>query len=103
MVAIKDMDMPSCCAKCDFKEDYCFYCNKLQKGIPQSNFFDSRLPGCPLVEIDTCKDCAIKQLDKSESAEVDTEKYYCHIVSKYVDETPSFYCKYFKKRGSEND
>ena len=55
MVAIKDMEMPSCCAKCDFKEDYCFYCNKLQKCIPQSNFFDSRLPNCPLVEIEERK------------------------------------------------
>lgn len=55
MVAIKDMEMPNCCAKCDFKEDYCFYCNKLQKRIPQSNFFDSRLPDCPLVEIEERK------------------------------------------------
>lgn len=51
----------------------------------------------------TCKDCAIKQLDKSESAEVGTEKYYCPIVSRYVDETPSFYCADFEKRGNEND
>ena len=55
MVAIKGLEIPSCCAKCDFKEDYCFYCNKLQKGIPQSNFFDSRLPDCPLVEIEERK------------------------------------------------
>lgn len=48
-------------------------------------------------EIGTCKDCAIKQLDKSESAEVDAEKYYCPIVSRYVDETPNFYCSDFRQ------
>lgn len=51
----------------------------------------------------TCKDCAIKQLDKSESAEVGTEKYYCSIVSRYVDETPSFYCADFEEVRVEND
>ena len=56
MVAIKDMEMPKSCGECDFKEDYCFYCNKLQKRIPQSNFFDSRLPDCPLVEIEPLTD-----------------------------------------------
>lgn len=40
----------------------------------------------------TCKDCSVKQFDKSESEEVGAEKYFCSVVGNYVDETPNFYC-----------
>ncbi|MBO7733242.1 MAG: hypothetical protein J6S67_11830 [Methanobrevibacter sp.] len=92
MVAIKDFGMPSCCEKCDFKEDYCFYCTKLNKSIPQSNFFDSRLPDCPLVEIGTCKDC--KRGQKCEHG------VYCTNLGGTNEEC--WYCADFEIRGNEN-
>ena len=95
MIAIKDMKMPSCCAKCDFKEDYCFYCNKLQKHISQSNFFNSRLPDCPLVEIGTCKDC------EHRGAIYANGECYCDNDGTLRE--CNFYCKDFKKRGDENE
>lgn len=49
----------------------------------------------------TCKDCAMKRLDKSESEEVGAEKYFCPVVGNYVDETPNFYCAAFEKRNGE--
>lgn len=46
----------------------------------------------------TCKDCAMKRLDKSESEEVGAEKYFCPVLGNYVDETSDFYCAAFEKR-----
>lgn len=43
-------------------------------------------------KIITCKDCSVKQFDKSESVETGVEKYFCSVVGNYVDETPNFYC-----------
>ena len=99
MVGIKDMEMPKSCLDCPISHedeiDY-YICGKTGKNVYL--YTNDIHPDCPLVKIVTCKDCTIKQFDKSESDEVGAEKYYCPIVSKYVDETPNFYCADGKRR-----
>jgi hypothetical protein len=50
MIAIKDMEMPKCCALCERFEGACKYTDF-------GDYQTKRNPSCPLVEIATCKDC----------------------------------------------
>ena len=50
MVAIKDMEMPTCCAECRMKK-------RCEQGIAGGWREDKRVDDCPLVEIVTCKEC----------------------------------------------
>lgn len=58
MIAIKNMEMPSCCGKCPLAEsEYVlgldsFYCNITDKMVDENEKDND----CPLVEIITCKD-----------------------------------------------
>lgn len=87
--------MPKGCEVCDFRKSDPYsgevYCAKAI-GNNTIIYEKERLDNCPLVEIITCKDCTIKQFDESESYEVGAEKYYCPIVSEYVDQAPNCYC-----------
>ena len=64
MVAIKDMEMPSCCAECnlEFVHDDILGCCVYQ-GFDDENKdrYDKRLPNCPLVEIQQSEDCVSRQ------------------------------------------
>jgi hypothetical protein len=55
MVAIKGMEMPSCCNMCDFRKSDPFsgevYCNRLSSNENIIIYEDERLDNCPLVEI----------------------------------------------------
>jgi len=61
MIAIKDMEMPSCCGECNltackgYDEPWNYCCSVTLTDI---NLNDTTKPSdCPLVEIGTCKDC----------------------------------------------
>lgn len=58
MIAIKGMEMPSCCMMCDFCKEVP-YTGELYCNITASDILNIRekLDDCPLVEIITCKDC----------------------------------------------
>lgn len=63
MIAIKGMEMPSCCAECKFcinqkTNDYGSYGQCVAHNCETVNTLNWSLPpSCPLVEIVTCKDC----------------------------------------------
>ena len=70
MVAIKDMEIPSCCGRCDFSkpdmDDGGYYCTRQRIDIRGIAYKKSayELHGewhdkenCPFVEIVSCKDC----------------------------------------------
>lgn len=52
MIAIKDMDMPKTCTMC-WLSPMC----KVHGEKPEYLGYDTRMEGCPLVEIVTCVDC----------------------------------------------
>lgn len=54
MVGI-NMEMPSCCYECEYRPKNCSYCLRLHQAIPRDIFNTSRLPNCPLVEIEERK------------------------------------------------
>lgn len=56
MIAIKDMEMPSCCNECPmYQSEDSDYCDITGEWITGEEMI--RHPNCPLVEIVTCKDC----------------------------------------------
>jgi len=57
MIAIKGMEMPSCCLDCEFFSNYsdAKLCDFTLEEINESEY--GRAEHCPLVEIVTCKDC----------------------------------------------
>ena len=94
MIAIKNMEMPSCCINCfahvweRYRGDRCVLIND------EINIHDTeRADNCPLVEIDTCKDC--KWLTTDEDG-----NYYCRQTGCF--NSLDFYCADFEKRGNEN-
>ena len=93
MIAIKGMDkIPMSCVECELKSgSYCYH-KKPPYNLSESDFLREKPKDCPLVEIVTCKDCAVKQYDQSESEECGAKKYFCPKIAEYVDETPNFYC-----------
>ena len=52
MIAIKDMEMPKTCTMC-WLSPMC----KVHGEKPEYLGYDTRMDGCPLVEIVTCADC----------------------------------------------
>ena len=78
MIAIKDMEMPSCCNECPMYQsedsDYCDITGAWIKGEEMKRHND-----CPLVEIVTCKDCKYR-------VEASCMKKNCFVYD-------SFYCK----------
>ena len=99
MVVI-NMEMPKGCQHCKFFRkhafgnglDYSYSCDLGATNFPMPwiRQMEERAKDCPLVEIGTCKDC-------------------WHIYCEHHEETcdmdeydPNFYCKDFKKRGSED-
>ena len=52
MIAIKDMEMPKTCTMC-WLSPMC----KVHGEQPEWLGYDTRMEGCPLVEIVTCSDC----------------------------------------------
>lgn len=90
MIAIKNMEMPSCCGKCPFnvieKDMYgldFFYCNKTDKMVDENEKDND----CPLVEIITCKDCGHND-DGS-----------CDMDGCGIEDDCYCYCAYRRKRG----
>lgn len=56
MIAINDMEMPSCCAECPmYNSDVDDYCDITGEWITGEEMV--RHKNCPLVEIVLCKDC----------------------------------------------
>jgi hypothetical protein len=58
MIAVKGMEMPSCCMTCDFCKEVP-YTGELYCNITASDILNIREKpdDCPLVEIITCKNC----------------------------------------------
>ncbi len=58
MIAVKDMEMPSCCEVCDFRKSDLYsgevYCSKAA-GDNIILYEDEKLDNCPLVEIEERK------------------------------------------------
>ena len=64
MIAIPNMNMPSCCGKCILQDgEMCFAINDGGDGLSLFSLEDlrdfciKRRNDCPLIEIVTCKDC----------------------------------------------
>lgn len=78
MIAIKGMEMPSCCLDCEFFSNYsdAKLCDFTLEEINESEY--GRAEHCPLVEIVTCKEC--KYARQSE----DNDRY-CYLSCKYHD------------------
>lgn len=67
MVAIKGMEMPSCCRKCEYTPPDCSYCLRLHQVIPRDIFNTSRLSNCPLVQIEKRKVGKLIAIDNTHS------------------------------------
>lgn len=60
MIAIKDMEIPDCCATCHISE---VICKHKKTAFVRYSIEDFAIPNdCPLVEIVTCKDCKYCEL-----------------------------------------
>lgn len=98
MVAIEDMEIPSCCGECPLVEEQkdmyglsFFYCNKTERMVDEKDVDTN----CPLVEIGTCKDCSHR----------DPEDKMCdcgHSIVWQTSRPDNWYCADFEKRGAEN-
>ena len=84
MVAIKDMEMPLCCAECHISEVDCKHKKTAFVRYSRGDF--ARPFDCPLVEIVTCKDCKYWN----------TNDRYCRYIGNFTDE--DFYCAGAKRR-----
>ena len=96
MVAIKDMEMPSCCMNCEMQIDGLsagYYCLITKEELNDNSTLKHRHPNCPLMEIETCKNC--KWLTTDEDG-----NYYC--IQTGCFDSLDFYCADFEKRGNEN-
>lgn len=95
MIAIKDMEMPSCCATCHVSE---VDCKHKKTAFVRYSREDFAIPSdCPLVEIVTCKDCKHwKDSDGVYRRGVGAESK-CPINIKEVFEG-NFYCKFGERR-----
>ena len=89
MIAIKDMEMPSCCNECPMYQsedsDYCDITGAWIKGEEMKRHND-----CPLVEIVSCKDCSIGGMECSISGK------YCIHIGKITED--DFFCKYGERK-----
>ena len=79
MVAIKDMEMPSCCAKCDEvcyneAENY-LVCRKTDNVC--INEYEERNPDCPLIEIEQSEDC----VSRKQAIDSLQANFECEVVS----------------------
>ena len=95
MVAIKDMEMPKYCSKCEFQKvkKHKGYCARTGSELMYGDLFNARPSDCPLVEIGTCKDCTnyvVGALDEE----------ICIRGHELIHE--NFYCADYEKRGNEN-
>ena len=92
MIAIKGMEMPNCCAECQFG---CItYRNNRKCKISESCYtviFTSkeRPADCPLVEIVTCKDCKYNMVSRKRDENVCTidgctvtDNYFCECAER---------------------
>jgi hypothetical protein len=75
MIAIKGMEMPKNCIECNHKDlQEAINCQLIYNGCANCG----KHPGCPLVEIITCKEC--KYARQSE----DNDRH-CYFSAKYHD------------------
>lgn len=98
MIAIKGMEMPSECMECMFcnhikNNDYSLRygdCAILGDGEIMNLLLHRKHTDCPLVEIVTCKDCAIGGREHSESGK------YCIHTGRITED--DFYCADAERR-----
>ena len=68
MVAIKDMETPSCCGECDFRKSDPFsgevYCNRLSNDKNIIIYENVKLDNCPLVEIEEYEVEKLEQIER---------------------------------------
>ena len=87
MVAIKDFEMPSCCAVCDlFRDtgDCGMYCKSAYAEIPRSLYDKERYKGCPLIEIEQSEDCVSRKRLMDNYNGVETPVGYRKVVDMEV-------------------
>jgi hypothetical protein len=81
MVAIKDMQMPSCCMNCGLLGKDEMYCSIYpRKDLDIITVATTRPNWCPLVEIVTCKDCMYYRNGLSHCTQwvmTTNEDFYC--------------------------
>jgi hypothetical protein len=84
MIAVKGMEMPSCCMMCDFCKEVP-YTGELYCNITASDILNDRekLDDCPLVEVITCKNCMYNNYgcDMMEGCEV-PDDYFCAFAER---------------------
>ena len=104
MVAIKNMEMPSCCYKC-FAHDSDFSCCQLG-ALEDMDKFEKRADNCPLVEIEERKQ-GEWILHEENSA---SSSYHCSVCNRLInvlwsEELSDFpYCHCgAEMRGAENE
>lgn len=106
MVAIKDMEIPSCCGECPLVEEQkdmyglsFFYCNKTERMVDEKDVDTN----CPLIEIGICKKC--EHWDKGEEccSRLSSNNGWFEDEYYQVYTENDFYCKHFEKRGNENE
>lgn len=85
MIAIKDMEMPKTCTMC-WLSPMC----KVHGEKPEWMGYNTRMDGCPLVEIVTCADC--RHLVRYNGELV------CGSPHGMLRFTPDGFCKYGEER-----
>lgn len=95
MIAIKDMEMPSCCAECNITtckgedEPWNYVCSINLKDIDFNE--TKRAEHCHLVEIVTCKDC--------KNRDTRTEKDgFAYCPKKRMDTHKDYFCADAERR-----
>lgn len=76
MIAVKDMQMPLCCAECHISEVDCKHKKTAFVRYSRGDF--ARPFDCPLIEIITCKDCKHCDFDDSD------QTFFCNTYGNIV-------------------
>lgn len=84
MIAIKDMEMPKTCTMCWLS----LIC-KVHSEKPEWMGYNTRMDGCPLVEIVTCADCKHWDGDDCET--------FCSELGIFGTD-PNSFCSYAKRK-----
>ena len=95
MIAIKDMEMPESCGKCEMTTICRTYLNQqVNRPSTMYSFGQSERPdNCPLVEIVTCKDCKHSPIVNRNNNETTV---YCELHNFYP--CSNYYCRDSKRR-----
>ena len=101
MIAIKDMEMPECCADCNMLIENYPYLSCSVTGSITDDYTQKKMENCPLVEIGTCKDCKHWKDSDGVYRRGFMAESKCPInISRVLE--GNFYCADFERRGSEN-